>query len=141
QTTADDKCIHTEICLVNPTVRDQIMRDTFCGVNRDCEADARSCSGWCVDRGIDADDFAVGIDERTARIAAVNRGVGLNRFVNESGLAGLYGAAERADDAGRESTLKTKWIPDRENLLAYLNRGRIAERKCDERFLLWCDFY
>jgi len=49
-----------------------------------------------VNRGVDANAITVRIDERAAGIAAVDGGVGLNGFINESGLAGLPPVRPRA---------------------------------------------
>src|SRR5262249_8096428 len=138
---ANDERIYSEIGLINPTINNQIVGDTFCDVDRNCEANARCRAGRRVNRGVDADDFTMRIDERPAGIASVNCCVSLDRFINESCLAGLYGAAQRAYDACCERTLKTKRISDSENFLADLNRGRIAERQRDEWFFLGHYFY
>ena len=44
-------------------------------VDRDREADAGRVAG---DRGVDADDRAVGVEQRAAAVAGVDRGVGLD---------------------------------------------------------------
>ena len=74
------------------------------------------------------------IDERAARIAAIDGRISLNGFVDEGGLAGLHGAAEGADDAGRERGLEPERISDGENFLAHLQSRRIAEGEKDEFF-------
>ena len=60
------------------------------------------------------------IDKWTAGISAVDCSVGLNRFVDQSVLAGLYGAAERAHDSRGERTLKTERIANGQYFLADL---------------------
>src|SRR5260370_42285492 len=87
---------------------------------------SRRSSGGRGDRGVNANDFAAGIDEWAAGIAAVDGRVGLNRLVNESGLTGLRGAANGADHAGGQSALKSERIADSENFLADLQHGGIT---------------
>src|SRR5438128_6365045 len=107
---------------MNAAVGNQIVRDAFSRVDGNRETDSRSGSGGRVDCGVDADDFTVRIDKRAAGISAVDGSVGLNRFVNESGLARLHSAADRANNSRGERTLKTERISDGENFLADLNR-------------------
>ena len=76
------------------------------------------------------------IDKRAARIAAINRRIGLDRLVNESGLAGLHRAAQGADDASGERGLKAKRITDGQHLLPHLDRSRISQRQRAEMFPL-----
>jgi len=97
---------------MNAAVGDEIVRDTLGGVDGDGETDARGCAGGRVDSGVDADDFAVGIDERASGISAIDGGVGLNGLIDESSLTGLHGAADGADNARGESALETEGIAD-----------------------------
>src|SRR5882762_5608674 len=101
--------MHAAVC-------DEVARDVFRRVYGNGEADAGGGAAGRVNRGVDANDFTMRIDERSAGIAAVDGGVGLDGFVNESGLAGLHGAAERADYAGGERGLEAEGIADGENL-------------------------
>ena len=126
---------------MNAAVGDKVVGDIFCGVDGNGEADASRGAARRVNRGVDADDFAVRVDERAAGIAAVDGGVRLNGLVNESGLAGLHSAAERADHAGGECGLKAEGIADGENFLADLKQTGIAQRQRDEMLPLGIDFY
>src|SRR5262249_7542583 len=56
---ANDERIHPEISLVNSTIRDQIVSNPLCRVDRNCKADTSCCSRRGVDRGVDADDFTI----------------------------------------------------------------------------------
>src|SRR5258708_7713223 len=103
------------------------MRNALSAVDRDRESDASSGAGRSVDGGIDADDFTARINERTAGISAIDGSVGLNRFIDEGGLAGLHGAADGADYSGGQRALKAKRIANGENFLADLQRGGITE--------------
>src|SRR6266852_486549 len=113
---------------MDAAVGHEIVRDAFGAIDGNGEADAGGGATRRVNRGVDADDFAVRIDERPSGIAAIDGGVGLNGFVDESGLAGLHGSADGADYAGGQRALKSEGIADGENLLAYLERRGVAER-------------
>src|SRR5207245_10561855 len=138
---ADRPRFDAEEGAVNAAVGDKVVGDIFCGVDGNGEADASRGAARRVNRGVDADDFAVRVDERAAGIAAVYGGVRLNGLVNESGLAGLHSAAERADHAGSERGLKAKGIANGENFLADLKQTGIAQRQRDEALSLGIDFY
>src|SRR5262249_26300876 len=131
---ADGKRLDAEEGAVDATVGDQVVRDGFCGVDGNGEADARGRTARREDGGVDADDFAVRIDERAAGIAAIDGSVGLNGFIDEGGLAGLHGAAEGTDDASGQRALEAEGIADSENLLADLQSARIPEREHSEFF-------
>ena len=84
------------------------------------------------DRGVDADDFAERVDQRTAGVARIERGVGLNHVVDQPAGLGTKRAAERADDAGGDAVLKTVRIADGDGELADANLFRIAQRRRDQ---------
>jgi len=68
------------------------------GVHGDCQAEPDARDGR-----VDADDTAVRVGQRTAGAARVQRGVGLDDVLDQSGgraAAGGDAAAERTDDAG-----------------------------------------
>src|SRR6185503_881695 len=66
-------------------------------VDRDSEADADAAAAAAEDGGVDADDLALEVDERTARVAGVDGDVGLDELV----VARLTDeAALGADDTG-----------------------------------------
>src|SRR5260370_27009591 len=117
---ADGQRLDAEKCAVDAAVGDEVVGDILCRVDGNGEADASGGAAGGVNRGVDADDFTARIDERPAGIAAVDGRVGLDSFVNESGLAGLHGASERADNAGSERGLESERIADGEDFLAHL---------------------
>src|SRR5262249_28568234 len=106
------KRIDTQVRLVHAAVGNQIMCDALRRVDRNRKTDTGGSSGWCVDRGIDADHLTAGVDQRSTGIPAIDGGVGLNCFVYKSRLARLYGSAERADDARGQRALKSERIAD-----------------------------
>src|SRR5207237_9307794 len=59
--------------------------------------------GWIEDRSDDADDFAVGGDERSTRAARVRRSVELDQIGQQAlAFGGTVFALEAGDDAGRD---------------------------------------
>ena len=68
--------------------------------------------------GVDADDLAAGVDQRAARVAGVERGVGLDHVVDQAAGARAERAAERADDAGGHRALEAERVADGDRELA-----------------------
>ena len=62
-------------------VSDQLVHDPAGQVDRDAEADAFVAAAVRGDRVVDADHFALHVDERAARVAGVDRGVGLEEIL------------------------------------------------------------
>ena len=89
--------------------------------DRDREADVvrRARVG---DRGVDADHAAVDVDERTAGVAGVDRGVGLDRVDERLGAGDVHGAAEPGDDARRDGRAPgdAERVADRDDRVADL---------------------
>ncbi|MFN8623477.1 MAG: hypothetical protein U0869_22290 [Chloroflexota bacterium] len=86
------------------------------------------------DRGVDADDVALGIHERAARVAGVDRSVGLDQVAQVLGaLAHLVGdvdlAVKTAHDAGRDGARElAERVAHGDRGLADAQRVRLAER-------------
>src|ERR1043166_10276902 len=68
---------HAEPAAASLAVFAQLLDHRQRGLRRHRETDADRSAGGRDDRGIYADDFAIEIEQRTARVAAVDRGVGL----------------------------------------------------------------
>ena len=92
-------------------LRDHVARDA----GGDREADADAAAGRRVDRRVHADDVAVEIERRAARVAAVHRRVDLDEVVIG---ARADVAAARRDDAGRHRAAEAERIADREHPVA-----------------------
>jgi hypothetical protein len=58
-------------------LRDDLVRE----VDRDREADADVAAAAAEDRGVDADDLALRVEQRAARVARIDGGVGLDEVV------------------------------------------------------------
>ena len=83
------------------------------GGNR--EADADAAAGGREDRGVDADHLAPEVEHRAARIAAVDRGVGLDEIVIG---AGVHVARPRRDDAGGHGAAEAERVADGDDPIA-----------------------
>ena len=80
-----------------------------------CEADADRAAGRRNDRGVDADHFAIEVEQRAAGIAAVNGGVGLYVIVIRPRIDI---AVARRDDAGGHRAAQAERIADRDDPFA-----------------------
>src|SRR5205814_9330657 len=80
-------------------------------VRRDREADADRAARGRIDRRVDADDLAIHVEHRPARIAAIDRRVGLQEIVIG---AGLDVALPRRQDAGRYAAAEPERVADRQ---------------------------
>ena len=78
------------------------------------------------DGGVDPDDAARAVGERAARVARVERGVGLDHVLDDPRRRagpGRQRAAERRDDTGRDRPGEAVRVPDRDDELADLERS------------------
>ncbi|RMT71390.1 hypothetical protein ALP41_00603 [Pseudomonas savastanoi pv. nerii] len=60
------------------TVLDDRLHDIHCQFGRNSEADALGAAGLGKNRGIDTDQIAAGVYQRTARVTRVDGRIGLN---------------------------------------------------------------
>src|SRR5689334_5090378 len=79
------------------------------GGHRETDADVAAAAG-AENRGIDADQFAAQVDERAARVAGVDRSVGLDEVLEAFG--GQAAAAQRADYAGGDGLADAERVAD-----------------------------
>ena len=80
--------------------------------------------------GIDADDLAVGVDERPARVARVDRGVRLQPkaiFARVGEIASCAG-----DDADRHRAVQAKRCAHGHHEIAFLEFQRLAKPRCGQ---------
>ncbi len=121
----DGLAADTEVGAANSAVLNQLAGDELRRVDRHRETDSL---GRQYHGGVDADDFTAGVDQRSAGVARIERGVGLNHVVDQSSRCRAQRAAERADHAGGDAVLKAIRIADGDRQLADTNFCRIAER-------------
>jgi hypothetical protein len=81
------------------------------------------------DGGVDADDFATRRNERAARIAGIERGIGLDHVLDQAPGARAQRAAERRDHAGCHRRFEAERIADRDNELSSMQSFGIAESR------------
>ena len=89
--------------------------DALHGGGRNRERDADAAARRRIDRGVDADHLAFGVEGRAAGIALVHRRVDLDEIVIWA-VADV--AAAGRDDAGRDGAAETERIADREHPIA-----------------------
>src|SRR5580698_1213724 len=81
---------------------DEVVVDLDDGVGRHGEADALVAVGLRVDGGVDAYDFAVHVQERSAGVAGIDGGIGLDEVLKLALRAGLDGAVLGGDYASSD---------------------------------------
>ena len=106
----------------------QLARDPQRAVDGDGEPD--SLSGR-EDRRADADHIAVGVDQRPARVAGVDRGVGLDEIVIAAAL-GVDRPVQRRDHAGADALVQAERVADGDGRLTEHEIGGAPERRRGE---------
>ena len=94
-------------------------------VDRDGERDAHVAAAAAVDLRVDADDFAVEIEQRAAGVAGIHRDVGLDE--RHEAVFARHGAAGGADDARGDAVLERERRADGEHPLTRTQLRRIAD--------------
>ncbi len=102
-------------------------------IGGDGKADALRAAGARIDRGVDADQPAVEVDQRAAGIAGIDGGVGLDEelIIADADL----GARQRRDDAVRHGLADAERIADRQHHVADLQVVGIGEVEHREFFV------
>ncbi len=108
------------------TVLDQALHDRARHVRRNRETDAHIAAAARENSGIDADELAARVDQRTARVAGIDRRIRLDEIfvVRDADV----GAADRANDAHRDGRVQRERISDGEDILAHFELVGIAPR-------------
>src|ERR1035437_553513 len=116
---------HAQVCAGHLTVVDDLLHHIARHTHRDGKTDALiAFRSMGQDGGVDADQLAAVIDQRAARVAGVDRRIGLNEvFVV---FDAQIGAAGSADDAHGDSFTHAKGIADGEHVVAHLHLIGIA---------------
>src|SRR5690606_15400704 len=121
-------------------VLDELRGDSPGKIDRDREAVPREEARRARDRGVDPDDVALEVDERPARVAGVDRRVGLDEVLERRGpdlsvhrrAEDPDRAADGADDAGGDAELEAERAAQREDPVAEGERLRVAQRRDGE---------
>ncbi len=94
-------------------------------------ANPMPCAG--ADSHVDADHVAVDVQKRSARIAGIDAGVGLDKVVVELGVAHLDRAMQRADNAAGHRMFIAVGVADRDDGFARHQIGRGANGNHGQR--------
>src|SRR3954453_10851019 len=95
--------------------------------DREADADVAVAAAAGLDLGVDPDHASGGIDQRPARVAGVDRGVGLNHVVDREPVGGLDLALEGGDDAARHRAVEAEGVADRHHRIAHAYLRGVAE--------------
>src|SRR5215472_13816317 len=106
---------------------DEVVVDGDDGIGGHCETDALVAGRLGVDRGIDADDFAVHVEQRAAGVAGVDGGVGLDEVLELAAGAGLDGAVLGGDDSGGDGLREGEGAADGFDVVAHLRHVAVAQ--------------
>jgi hypothetical protein len=100
-------------------------------IGRNGKADADRAARFGVDRRVDTDERALHVDQRAARIARIDRRVGLDEeaVVGDADMR----ARQRRDDPLRHRLADAERIADRQHEIADFERIGIAELQRRER--------
>src|SRR3954453_3228246 len=121
--------LHAEVGVSDLAAGDQLLRDALDRARRDREADAVAAARVALDLGVDADHLAARVEQRPARVAVVDRRIGLDRARDREVVRGLDGAVQRAHDARGDGVLEAERAADRDGAVADLDAVRVGERQ------------
>ncbi len=99
------------------------------GLDRDGEADALVAAALALDLGVDPDHLAGAVDQGAARVAGIDRGVGLDDVADREAVGCLDLALERRDDATRHRPVECERVTDRDDRVAHLHLRGVAQRQ------------
>ena len=110
---------------------EDFAHDIFRHVDRDGEADALVAARPARKNGrVDANQLAAGVEQRSARVARIDGGIGLDEvFVIFDGKAIAPG---RADDAHGRRLAHAKRVANGKCIIADFELRRIAQGNCGE---------
>src|SRR5215211_287072 len=121
-----------EVGAAHPPLRDEPKDDA---AERARDGDGEAYSLRAADNGrVDADDPRRGVGQRTARVAGVDRRVGLDDVLYEPPALAPDRTPEGADNPRCNTPLEAKRVPDRDDELTDYEVPRVAQR-CDRRLI------
>jgi hypothetical protein len=99
--------VHADPASSHPADGGDLVRHPHRALDRDGEAQADAAARLGQYEGIHADDLAVGVDQRAARVTRVDRRVGLNHVDVDTALLGARQdvAPQRAHHTRRDARL------------------------------------
>ena len=114
-------------------VLDELLAHVVGHVDRDGERQAHVAAAAAVDLRVDADHFAVEIEQRAAGVARIHRHVGLDE--RHETVFARHGATGGADDARGHAVLERERRTDGEHPFTRTQLRRIADASPPGRFL------
>src|SRR2546422_4625179 len=114
----------TYITATDLTVANQPAGNELGSVNRGSKGDPL---GRHNHRRVDPNNFSSRVDQRSTRIAGIERGIRLNHIVHQSAGLGAQRTPERAYDSSRNTILKAVWIADGHHQLPHPNLLRLTQ--------------
>src|SRR3569833_4664497 len=100
--------------------------------HREADADAAGLTARGLrseNHRVDADHIAARIEQRSAAVAWIDRGIGLNEAFHDDAIFVFQLPSQRAYDTGCQSAAKVERVADRENFLSDEEPVGIAERE------------
>ena len=112
---------HADIGTAHPAMGEQLADDPFCRIDSGGKANRL---GLRDHRRVDADDPSLGVDQRAAGIARIERRIGLNDIVHQPAGCCAQGAPQRRDDARGHGLRIAERIADGDGDLSHLQARR-----------------
>ena len=119
-----------ELAATHFTLFDQLGHDVARHVGRNREADPDVAARGREDLRVDADQLALGVDQRAARVAPIDRRIDLDEVLEAAITSTASSTTLRADDPHRHGLPDAERIADRENHITDADVVRVAKRKC-----------
>ena len=88
-----------DVAVADFTVADEGGHRRLGDLGGDCKTHSGKGAGGRVEEGVDADELAASVDQRTAGVAGIDGGVGLDEFTRLAAIGVRVRAVERTDDA------------------------------------------
>src|SRR5262245_38952901 len=120
----DGRDLDAEVCVLDVAVLDELVDDGADGVRGDREADAVVPARVALDLGVDADDAAARVEQWPARVAVVDRRVGLDRVGDGEVVRRGHLPVQRAYDSRGQRALEAERAADRRHLVTDLEAAR-----------------
>ncbi len=98
------------------------------GVDRDGEADARILIGVRQDHGVNADDFAARVEQRSAGVSGIDGRISLDGVFNRRTVAAADGA-NRTDNPLGHGAAEAEWVADCIHLFADGELARVCKHQ------------
>jgi hypothetical protein len=113
-----------EVAADDPPLAQQLGHHPFRGVDGHGKADPL---GAADDRRRDADHTAGTVHQRTAAVARIERGIGLDDVLDQAAGHAAERATQGADHARGDGRLEPEWVADRDHQLTYPKPLGMAE--------------